>query len=160
MLYHMSYASFISLLCPWQNIIYVYKCICVQFSCTHMHETMCFLANQGPTRCIIFIPSWIVRKETLKMVLWSSTWHLYGIFFLGPCRNVRLVSGARVPLVSFEDTQYNIACDVSIENDSAVLKSRLLRSIGEIDSRCRDLIFLVISYVWYSWLNVGYFCTC
>ena len=58
-----------------------------------------------------------------------------------------LVPGARVPLVSFEDMQYNISCDVSVHNNVAVLKSRLLRWIGEIDSRCRDLIFLVINYL-------------
>ena len=79
------------------------------------------------------------------------------MLFLGLGRNAILVANARVPIISFQDMQHNISCDVSVENDAAVLKSRLLRWIGMIDSRCRDLIFLVNNYFGHSWIILGYF---
>eukprot|EP00250_Pteridium_aquilinum_P019367 c24401_g1_i1 orf=3-1478(-) len=61
----------------------------------------------------------------------------------GEAHNVQFIPYARVPLITFEDSRYNISCDISINNDAAILKSRLLGWISEIDSRCRDLVFLV-----------------
>lgn len=61
----------------------------------------------------------------------------------GEAHNVQFIPHARVPLITFEDSRHNISCDISVDNDAAMLKSRFLRWIGEIDSRCRDLVFLV-----------------
>lgn len=61
----------------------------------------------------------------------------------GEARKLQFIPYARVPLITFEDSQYSISCDISVDNDAAILKSRLLRWICEVDSRCRDLIFLV-----------------
>ncbi len=54
-----------------------------------------------------------------------------------------MIGNARVPLLMFVDAQANIACDVSVDNGSALFKSRVLRWITDMDPRCRCLIFLV-----------------
>ncbi|MCO5563984.1 hypothetical protein L7F22_017639 [Adiantum nelumboides] len=61
----------------------------------------------------------------------------------GEARKVQFIPHARVPLITFEDSQHCISCDVSVENDTAIVKSRMLRWLCEVDSRCRDLILLV-----------------
>ncbi|KAI5063866.1 hypothetical protein GOP47_0020536 [Adiantum capillus-veneris] len=61
----------------------------------------------------------------------------------GEARKVQFIPYARVPLITFEDSQHSISCDVSVDNDTAIVKSRMLRWLCEVDSRCRDLIFLV-----------------
>jgi hypothetical protein len=61
----------------------------------------------------------------------------------GVTRKVQMIGNARVPLLMFVDAQANIACDVSVDNGSALFKSRVLRWITDMDPRCRCLIFLV-----------------
>ncbi|MCO5587779.1 hypothetical protein L7F22_041731 [Adiantum nelumboides] len=61
----------------------------------------------------------------------------------GEARKVQFIPHARVPLITFEDSQHCISCDVSVENDTAIVKSRTMRWLCEVDSRCRDLILLV-----------------
>eukprot|EP00249_Psilotum_nudum_P016998 c26099_g2_i2 orf=734-1474(+) len=61
----------------------------------------------------------------------------------GEICNVQLIPHARVPLLTFKNTFSGISCDLSIDNGVALLKSRLLRWISDMDPRCRSLIFLV-----------------
>jgi DNA polymerase sigma len=61
----------------------------------------------------------------------------------GVTRKVQMIGNARVPLLMFVDAQANIACDVSVDNGSALFKSRVLRWITDMDPRCRCLIFLI-----------------
>lgn len=56
---------------------------------------------------------------------------------------VQFIPYARVPLLTFKDSRCNISCDISVDNGVAILKSRLLRWVSEMDPRCRDLVFLV-----------------
>ncbi|KAH9324990.1 hypothetical protein KI387_005168, partial [Taxus chinensis] len=61
----------------------------------------------------------------------------------GVTRSVQFIPTARVPLLIFEDAQSQISCDISINNGSGFLKSKFLCWISEIDSRCRELIFMI-----------------
>jgi hypothetical protein len=54
-----------------------------------------------------------------------------------------LIAHARVPLLMFVDSELKISCDVSVDNGTALYKSRVLRWITDMDPRCRRLIFLV-----------------
>lgn len=56
---------------------------------------------------------------------------------------LHVIGHARVPLLMFVDVEVNIACDVSVDNGSALFKSRVLRWVTNMDPRCRQLIFLV-----------------
>ncbi|CAI9774850.1 unnamed protein product [Fraxinus pennsylvanica] len=60
----------------------------------------------------------------------------------GGWRKLQFISHARVPILKFEG-RYNISCDVSINNLSGQMKSKLLFWINEIDGRFRDLVLLV-----------------
>ncbi|GER34945.1 poly(A) RNA polymerase GLD2 [Striga asiatica] len=60
----------------------------------------------------------------------------------GGIRRLQFISNARVPILKFE-TRYNISCDLSINNLSGQMKSKMLFWINEIDGRFRDLVLLV-----------------
>ncbi|KAJ3668934.1 hypothetical protein LUZ60_010884 [Juncus effusus] len=61
----------------------------------------------------------------------------------GIARNIRFIPEARVPLISYESKQYNISCDITIDNHAAQIKSKILNKINELDSRFKDLVLLV-----------------
>ena len=56
--------------------------------------------------------------------------------------DVNLVAHARVPLIKFRDPQTGVNCDVCVGNDG-VYKSAVLGTMANLDSRYRDLVFLV-----------------
>ncbi|CAH9103913.1 unnamed protein product [Cuscuta epithymum] len=60
----------------------------------------------------------------------------------GGYRKLRLITGARVPILKFE-ARYNISCDISINNLCGQMKSKLLYWISTIDERFRPLVLLV-----------------
>ncbi|KAK4431715.1 protein HESO1 [Sesamum alatum] len=60
----------------------------------------------------------------------------------GGFRRLQFISNARVPILKFESC-YNISCDISINNLSGQMKSKMLFWINEIDGRFRDLVLLV-----------------
>ncbi|KAL0303768.1 UNVERIFIED_CONTAM: protein HESO1 [Sesamum radiatum] len=60
----------------------------------------------------------------------------------GGFRRLQFISNARVPILKFESF-YNISCDISINNLSGQMKSKMLFWINEIDGRFRDLVLLV-----------------
>ncbi|KAI3472630.1 hypothetical protein Pfo_031021 [Paulownia fortunei] len=60
----------------------------------------------------------------------------------GAFHRLQFISNARVPILKFEGS-YNIACDISINNLSGQMKSKMLFWINEIDGRFRDLVLLV-----------------
>ncbi|KAL3521132.1 hypothetical protein ACH5RR_019281 [Cinchona calisaya] len=60
----------------------------------------------------------------------------------GGCRKLRFIGNARIPILKFE-TAHNISCDISINNLSGQMKSKLLFWINEIDGRFRDMVLLV-----------------
>ncbi|CAA0809454.1 Nucleotidyltransferase family protein [Striga hermonthica] len=60
----------------------------------------------------------------------------------GGIRRLQFIPNARVPILKFE-TRYNISCDLSINNLSGQMKSKMLFWINEIDGRFRDLVLLV-----------------
>ncbi|XP_011076791.1 protein HESO1 isoform X2 [Sesamum indicum] len=59
----------------------------------------------------------------------------------GGFRRMQFISNARVPILKFEC--YDISCDISINNLSGQMKSKMLFWINEIDGRFRDLVLLV-----------------
>ncbi|KAL6541808.1 hypothetical protein OROGR_011294 [Orobanche gracilis] len=59
----------------------------------------------------------------------------------GFCR-LQFIANARIPILKFESS-YNISCDISINNLSGQMKSKMLFWINEIDGRFRDLVLLV-----------------
>ncbi|XP_057475650.1 protein HESO1 [Actinidia eriantha] len=61
----------------------------------------------------------------------------------GGWRKLQLVANARVPILKFESSYLNISCDVSINNLSGQMKSKLLFWINEIDGRFHDMVLLV-----------------
>ncbi|KAG0567913.1 hypothetical protein KC19_7G171200 [Ceratodon purpureus] len=61
----------------------------------------------------------------------------------GVAWRLQLIAHARVPLLMFVDSELKISCDVSVDNGTALYKSRVLRWITDMDPRCRRLIFLV-----------------
>lgn len=65
---------------------------------------------------------------------------------------MELVAGARVPVLNFIDVLTRVHCDMSINNDGALFKSRVLRWVLELDDRCRPLVYLVRTDldVWYQ----------
>ncbi|CAA3002787.1 HESO1 [Olea europaea subsp. europaea] len=60
----------------------------------------------------------------------------------GGWRKLQFISHARVPIVKFEGG-YNFSCEISINNLSGQMKSKLLFWIDGIDGRFRDLVLLV-----------------
>ncbi|CAI9091556.1 OLC1v1026619C2 [Oldenlandia corymbosa var. corymbosa] len=60
----------------------------------------------------------------------------------GGWRNLHFIQNARIPILKFE-THQNISCDVSINNLSGQMKSKMLFWLNEIDGRFRDVVLLV-----------------
>ncbi|XP_073293193.1 protein HESO1-like isoform X5 [Primulina huaijiensis] len=60
----------------------------------------------------------------------------------GGYQRLRFISNARVPILKFVGS-CNISCDISINNLSGQMKSKLLFWVNEIDGRFRDLVLLV-----------------
>ncbi|XP_047954551.1 protein HESO1-like [Salvia hispanica] len=60
----------------------------------------------------------------------------------GGFRRLQFISNARIPIVKFEG-KFNISCDLSINNLSGQMKSKILFWISGIDTRFRDLVLLV-----------------
>ncbi|KAH6802350.1 Nucleotidyltransferase family protein [Perilla frutescens var. frutescens] len=60
----------------------------------------------------------------------------------GGVRRLQFISNARVPILKFEGS-FNISCDISINNLSGQMKSKILYWINGIDGRFRDLVLLV-----------------
>ncbi|GLJ41689.1 hypothetical protein SUGI_0862850 [Cryptomeria japonica] len=58
-------------------------------------------------------------------------------------RSVQLIPSARVPLLIFEDSESQISCDISINNGSGLFKSKFLYWICQIDTRFRELVYLI-----------------
>jgi len=61
----------------------------------------------------------------------------------GAARYVQFIPTARVPLLIFEDPYSQISCDISINNGLGMLKSKFLYWISQIDTRFRELVFLI-----------------
>ncbi|GMP69267.1 hypothetical protein CsSME_00028591 [Camellia sinensis var. sinensis] len=61
----------------------------------------------------------------------------------GQWRDLQFIASARVPILKFERNYLNISCDVSINNLSGQIKSKLLLWINEIDGCFRDMVLLV-----------------
>ncbi|GFP82470.1 caffeine-induced protein 16 [Phtheirospermum japonicum] len=60
----------------------------------------------------------------------------------GGFRRLQFISNARVPILKFE-TGYNISCDISVNNLSGQMKSKMLFWINQIDGRFHELVLLV-----------------
>ncbi|KAL8539096.1 hypothetical protein ACS0TY_000910 [Phlomoides rotata] len=60
----------------------------------------------------------------------------------GGYRRLQFISNARVPILKLEG-RYSISCDISVNNLSGQMKSKMLYWINEIDGRFRDLVLLV-----------------
>ncbi|XP_047329261.1 protein HESO1 [Impatiens glandulifera] len=58
-------------------------------------------------------------------------------------RRLQLISHARVPILKTEAHPSHISCDISINNLSGQMKSKLLYWINEIDGRFRNMVLLV-----------------
>ncbi|TMX05247.1 hypothetical protein EJD97_000104 [Solanum chilense] len=60
----------------------------------------------------------------------------------GGCRKLQFITNARVPILKFQGNN-NISCDISINNLSGQMKSKILYWINMIDGRFRDMVLLV-----------------
>ncbi|XP_060175456.1 protein HESO1 isoform X3 [Lycium barbarum] len=60
----------------------------------------------------------------------------------GDCRKLQFITNARVPILKFQGN-YNISCDISINNLIGQMKSKILYWISMIDGRFRDMVLLV-----------------
>ncbi|KAJ4954243.1 hypothetical protein NE237_011026 [Protea cynaroides] len=58
-------------------------------------------------------------------------------------QNVQALPRARVPIVKLMDPVTGISCDICINNVLAVVNTKLLRDYAQIDSRLRQLAFIV-----------------
>ncbi|KAM7499300.1 hypothetical protein LguiA_023714 [Lonicera macranthoides] len=54
-----------------------------------------------------------------------------------------LIANARVPILKLESNYHGISCDISINNLSGKMKSKLLFLFNQIDGRFRDMVLLV-----------------
>ncbi|KAG5557829.1 hypothetical protein RHGRI_007913 [Rhododendron griersonianum] len=68
-------------------------------------------------------------KDLLKALRKRGGWH-----------NLQFVANARVPILKFQSNYLNISCDLSINNLSGQMKSKLLFWINEIDGRFRNMV--------------------
>jgi len=50
---------------------------------------------------------------------------------------------ARIPIVQFTDPEFNVECDICVNNPLAIRNTLLLRTYGSIDDRVRILVYLV-----------------
>ncbi|KAJ3668935.1 hypothetical protein LUZ60_010885 [Juncus effusus] len=57
--------------------------------------------------------------------------------------NINFIPEARVPVLSYKSKRYNVSCDVTIDNLTAQIKSKILSKISTLDSRFQDLVLLV-----------------
>lgn len=62
---------------------------------------------------------------------------------MGGWHKLRLISNARIPILKMESARMNISCDISINNLTGQMKSKILYWISEIDDRYRDMVLLV-----------------
>ena len=69
------------------------------------------------------------------MLTWALDW------FAGGWRNLHFFANARIPILKLE-TSHSISCDISINNLSGQMKSKLLFWMNEIDGRFRDMVLL------------------
>ncbi|XP_021904291.1 UTP:RNA uridylyltransferase 1 isoform X2 [Carica papaya] len=58
-------------------------------------------------------------------------------------QNVQALTRARVPIVKLMDPVTELSCDICINNILAVVNTKLLRDYAQIDSRLRQLAFIV-----------------
>lgn len=58
-------------------------------------------------------------------------------------QNVQALTRARVPIVKLKDPVTGISCDICINNLLAVVNTKLLRDYAHIDSRLRQLAFII-----------------
>ncbi|KAI4356853.1 hypothetical protein L6164_000840 [Bauhinia variegata] len=58
-------------------------------------------------------------------------------------QNVQALTRARVPIVKLKDPVTGISCDICINNLLAVVNTKLLRDYAQIDSRLRQLAFII-----------------
>lgn len=61
----------------------------------------------------------------------------------GGFHGIKYISHARVPILKCDSNKDNISCDISINNLSGQMKSKLLFWINEIDGRFRDMVLIV-----------------
>ncbi|KAG6555807.1 hypothetical protein Mapa_002446 [Marchantia paleacea] len=61
-------------------------------------------------------------------------------------RGIETVYRAAVPVVKFVECKTGIECDISVENNDGVLKSKVLGMFATIDTRFRQLCYLVKSW--------------
>ncbi|XP_071685721.1 protein HESO1 [Rutidosis leptorrhynchoides] len=61
----------------------------------------------------------------------------------GGFHGIKYISHARVPILKCDSNKENISCDISINNLSGQMKSKLLFWINDIDRRFRDMVLIV-----------------
>ncbi|KAL4575074.1 hypothetical protein LXL04_021915 [Taraxacum kok-saghyz] len=61
----------------------------------------------------------------------------------GGFHGIKYISHARVPILKCDSNKDNISCDISINNLTGQMKSKMLFWVNEIDGRFRDMVLLV-----------------
>ncbi|XP_051226717.1 protein HESO1-like [Lolium perenne] len=61
----------------------------------------------------------------------------------GVARDVNFIPAARVPILQYVSNRFGISCDISIDNYTGRIKSKVLYWISTIDERFGDMVLLV-----------------
>uniref|UniRef100_A0ACD5VTV9 Uncharacterized protein n=1 Tax=Avena sativa TaxID=4498 RepID=A0ACD5VTV9_AVESA len=63
--------------------------------------------------------------------------------YTGVARDVNFIPTARVPVLKYVSNRFGISCDISIDNYSGRIKSKVLYWISTMDERFGDMVLLV-----------------
>ncbi|KAJ3703334.1 hypothetical protein LUZ61_007039 [Rhynchospora tenuis] len=61
----------------------------------------------------------------------------------GLAQKIQFIPQARVPLLVYESRLYGISCDVSVDNHSGRVKSKILQLVTSLDNRFTDMVMLI-----------------
>lgn len=65
------------------------------------------------------------------------------IIMLGGMERVVCVPGAKVPIVKIWDPEYEVACDMNVNNTLALDNTKMIKTYVEIDDRVRPLAMVI-----------------
>ncbi|KAJ3120202.1 hypothetical protein HK100_012897 [Physocladia obscura] len=74
-------------------------------------------------------------------------------------RDVKLLTRARVPIVKIRDPVTGIRCDIGFQSNLVLYNTRLLKAYSQIDSRFRELVFIIKYWSKQRNINEPYFGT-
>lgn len=77
----------------------------------------------------------------------------------GGMKNVTCVHAKAVPIVKIWDPQYQMACDLNVNNHVALRNTRLVKAYMELDDRVRPLALIIKFWTKRRIINEGMCCS-